>query len=373
MRLTLNIAFVLLAISCISQRDKAESRQIDVELNYNIHTQLILEHFAWPGKYPTRPMIVASAEHFDKFKDHPAVLFSDSLLRNEVFYSDELMEVLLYSELLPKTGYKYSLKNTPYENRIDLIDKWKEKVAEFYIDADVKGFLESNKEFYDGAIDEIVINLPSNDFIDQMESFYKDKKLKYTIIPAPEMQTGDQRGVGPYVRTKDGMLVYQIISASQPIDELSRLSDYQQFGFNDRNYILTNARHEFGHAFVNPLLEKVVITELINKYEGLFTPKLRNVMENQNYGTWWDCVAEHFVRLGEIRIAERSGDISLSANLRLEYTDNKKFIFLPELEQRIKEYESNTKYQTFDNYLPDLIKTFDSFSAQEVDKRLEKN
>ncbi len=372
MRLTLSIVCWIITASCISTGDKTAPRQIDVELNSNVHTQLILEHFVWPGGYPKRPMIVASYEYFDNFKDHAAVLFSDSLLKNEVFYSDELMEILLYSEPLPSTRYRYPMKNTPYESRIALIDKWKAKVAKFYIDANVEGFLESNKEFYSGAIEEVISNLPKNDFINQMESFYRDKKIKYTIIPAPEMQTGDQRGVGPYVRTKDGMLVYQIISASLPIEK-SDGSAYRQFGFNDKEYILINARHEFGHAFVNPILEKSDITELLGKYENLFTPSLQKVMENQNYGTWWDCVAEHLVRLGEIRIAERSDETLLSKNLREEYIKSRKFIFLPELEQKIKEYETSDKYATFESYIPILMTTFESFSPEEVNERLEKN
>jgi Domain of unknown function (DUF4932) len=318
-------------------------------------------------------MIIEVKKHFDKFKNHPAVLLSDSLLRNEIFYSDELMEILLYSEPLPGTKYKYSLDNTPYNNRIALINRWKQKVSDFYIDADVEEFLKSNKSFYDGAKKEVLSNLPPGDFIVQMETFYRDEKIKYTIIPAPEMQTGDQRGVGPYVRTKNGMLVYQIISASIPVEPLNKLSEYTKFGFDDREYILLNARHEFGHSFVNPLLERADITELLNRREQLFTPALRKVMENQNYGTWWDCVAEHLVRLGEIRIAERSGDSLLAKNLRGENIQNKKFIFLPELERKVREFESDKKYKSFLSFLPKLLTVFQQFSVQDVDARLLKN
>jgi hypothetical protein len=315
-------------------------------------------------------MVMAVHKHFDKFKEHPAIAFSDSLLRNEIFYSDELMEILLYSEPLPGTKYKYPIENTPYSNRADLLNKWKQKVADFYVVADVKGFLDSNKRFYDGAIKEVTNNLPPADFIGQMETFYREKKIRYTIIPAPEMKTGNQRGIGPYVQTKDGMLVYQIISASIPIEPLTDLSKYTGFGFNNKDFILLNARHEFGHSFVNPLLERADIAALLANHKNLFTPSLQKVMEDQNYGTWWDCVAEHFVRLGEIRIAERSGDSLLAVKLRDEYTEKLKFIFLPELERKIKAYEADKKYKSFSSYLPELIKVFEQFTAQDVNARL---
>ena len=368
------IAFILISlvvVSCNPTKRTQELPRIHAESNSNIHTQLILEHLVRPGKTsPTRPMVTAVKKHFDKFRGHPAVTCSDSLLSNKIFYSDELMEILLYSEPLPGTKYKYPIENTPYSNRADLLNKWKQKVADFYVVADVKGFLDSNKSFYDGAIKEVTNNLPPPDFIGQMEDFYREKKIRYTIIPAPEMKTGDQRGIGPYVRTKEGMLVYQIISAAVPVEPLADLSKYTSFGFNNKDFILLNARHEFGHAFVNPLLETPEITALLDNYKNLFTPSLQKVMEDQNYGTWWDCVAEHFVRLGEIRITERSGDSLVAAKLRSEYIENKKFIFLPELERKIKEYESDKKYKSFASYVPTLIKVFEQFTVQDVNARL---
>jgi len=109
---------------------------------------------------------------------------------------------------------------------------------------------------------------------------------------------------------------------------------------------------------VNSLLERADVSALINKHTELFTPALQKVMGDQNYGTWWDCVAEHLVRLGEIRIAERSRDSSLAMKLRVEYIDNKKFIFLPDLERKIKEYVSSKKYKSFFSFLPELIGVF---------------
>jgi hypothetical protein len=96
-------------------------------------------------------------------------------------------------------------------------------------------------------------------------------------------------------------------------------------------------------------------------------------MQKQNYGTWWDCVAEHLVRLGEIRIAERSRDSLLANRLRVENIEKNKFIFLPELEEKIQVYEANKKYDSFLSYLPELITTFEQFTVQDVNKRLLKN
>ena len=84
----------------------------------------VIELFVWPVKYPTRPIVVKAQEYFAPYKNHPAVKFSDSLLKNEVFYFDELTEMLLYLEDFPSTKFKYSLENSPYASKTKVIEKW---------------------------------------------------------------------------------------------------------------------------------------------------------------------------------------------------------------------------------------------------------
>ncbi len=110
--------------------------------------------------------------------------------------------------------------------------------------------------------------------------------MKYTIIPAPEMPTGGAygyRGIGPYVYSDDGLLIYQVISATLPVSQDSLANDYLEFGFNNKEFILRNSYHEFGHAFINPILAKEKNSRIVEKYEYLFTPSLQKVMLKQNY------------------------------------------------------------------------------------------
>ena len=184
---------VIILFGCKSEnrnheKEEIVEKQIQVDLNPNIHTSHI--------------MCVAAQMYFEPFKNHPAIKLSDSLLQNEIFYFDELTEILLYLDDFPSTDFKYSLDNSPYSNRTGIINEWIKKLSEFYIDANVKSFLNKNKAFYDGARQEVLNNLPPEDFVDQMEKYYREKKIRYTIIPAPEMPTGGAygyRGIGPYV------------------------------------------------------------------------------------------------------------------------------------------------------------------------------
>src|SRR5690606_18905481 len=277
MRLNLSVLIIIiLFLSCKSENCNEEKedvieKQIQVELNPNIHTSHIIEMFVWPGEYPTRPMCVAVQEYFEPFKEHPAIKLSDSLLQNEIFYFDELTEILLYLEDFPSTNFKYSLENSPYSNRTEIINEWIKRLSEFYVDANVKSFLKENEEFYKGARQEVLNNLPPKDFVSQIEKYYRESKLKYTIIPAPEMPTGGAygyRGIGPYVYTSDGMLNYQVISASLTVEKDSISNKYEYFGFDNKEFILRNSYHEFGHAFVNSILTKKENEVLLNNYRN---------------------------------------------------------------------------------------------------------
>lgn len=350
-------------------KEEVVEKQIQVEFNPNIHTSHIIEMLVWPGEYQTRPMCVAAQNYFEPFKNHSAIKLSDSLLQNEIFYFDELTEILLYLEDFPSTNFKYPLENSPYSNRTEIINEWVKKLSEFYVYTNVESFLIENRVFYEGARLEVLNNLPPKDFVGQIEAFYRESKLKYTIIPAPEMPTGGAygyRGIGPYVYTPNGMLIYQVISASLPVEKDNMTNEYENFGFDNNEFILRNSYHEFGHAFVNTILEKRENRIILDSYDSLFTSELQKVMNTQNYDNWFDCIAEHLVRLGEIRLAERSGNAEWAKELRKYHTKELNFVFLPEFEAKIVEYERDDSYQSFEQFLPNLLKVLNSFNSDKI-------
>jgi len=369
--------FLLLCLT-LGCKDKTEvvsvdQKQILVESHPNIHTSHIIELFVWPGEYPIRPLVVKAQKYFEPFKDHPAIKLSDSLLLNEIFYFDELTEILLYLEDFPSTQFKYPLENSPYAAKEKIITNWIEKLSEFYKDAGVESFLNENDGFYQGARQEVISNLPSNDFVEQIESYYRETKLSYTIIPSPEMPTGGAygyRGIGPYVYTPNGMRIYQVISASLPVRKDSISQKYYEFGFNNKEFILRNSYHEFGHAFVNTILNKEENELLLNQYEYLFTKELKDVMLDQNYDNWFDCIAEHLVRLGEIRLAERSGNKKWADELRQYHTRELNFIFIPELEKKIIQYENDQRFENFEEFLPNLLEVLKDFDSNKIKNKI---
>ena len=374
MRKLLSALFLVLICACAEKKEVSSlpeepKKKIEVLSNPNIHTSHIIELFVWPGEYPTRPMIVEAQEYFKGFADHPAILLSDSLLKNEIYYFDELSEILLYMDELPNTAFRYPLEGTPYADRAEEIQKWMDEIALFFKEAGVAEFLNEHEHFYKGANEEVELNLPSDNFVSLIESYYRAKMVSYTIIPAPEMPTGGEygtRGIGPYVRTPDGLAIYQIISASLPVD-FQEKSAYEAFGFNNRQNTIRMSYHEFGHAFVNPLFEQdSTLVDLVANSEHLFTDEYKEIMNKINYGDWLTVVQEYLVRLGEIRLADRSGQTKWARELRAYHVEDQKFVLMPLLEKKILEYEKMPENVSFKDFLPDLLSVFANFKSEDL-------
>ena len=356
--------------------DATEKKTLEVVSNNNIHFSHIIELYVWPGEYPTRPIIVDAYRYFDAHKQHPAITFSDSLLKNEIFYFDELTEVLLYADDFPKRSFKLPLAYSPYSDRQDILTEWVNLIIDFYEDSNAEHFFTTHQDFYEGAILEVKANLPKMDFVQEIEAYYRESRLSYTIIPGPEMPTGGEygtRGIGPYVYTADGLHIYQVISASLPVP-YSNEGQYEYYGFDNEENTLRMSFHEFGHAFVNPMFESdTSLLTLVSASEHLFTPEWQRIMAKQNYVDWLTVIEEHFVRLGEIRLAQRTGKTAWAEELREMHTEELQFIFLPYLEELILEYEDDASYKEMKDFVPGVLQGLAKFETEYVDRSLLSN
>ncbi len=66
----------------------------------------------------------------------------------------------MYAYEFPKRGFWYSLQGISYANRIEINEEFIDMIAEFYTEADVVQFPANNAKFYNGAMKEVIKNLP---------------------------------------------------------------------------------------------------------------------------------------------------------------------------------------------------------------------
>lgn len=356
----------ILAISVASCK-QPKDQNIEVAINKNIETLFILYPLVDFGIPPLENSLWnAAAQHFGEYKEHEAVKKLATLTGRTGI--DGPVGLMLHYSGLPHISLRYELDENTLKSFSETgdamdgqreINEFIEAFTDFYIQADVEAFLAKHDAYYQKAIEDVKKNLPQEGFIETLEMYYGEKNMAYILNPSPVLFPGF--GFGKRIVTDDGLVVFNTFGPFQPGKKNNSGIYYQ---FNKADMVRDLSVHEFGHSFVNPITELPENRNLIEQYAHLFEP-LQEQMGKQGYRNWWICVTEHLVRLGEIRIALAMQDHKTAKKLRHDYTEQRHFVYLPNLEARISEYENNRdKYPAFSDFFPILM---EAFSEIEID------
>lgn len=211
----------------------------------------------------------------------------------------------------------------------------------FYKQIDFNQYLIDSKPYYDKAIEEVRNGLPETDFIGTMEGFYKSSFDTYTLVPSLTIPKG--MGFGVKYSASGKTHIFNVFGALD-IQQFLNTSEIQM-GFADKQRLRELSVHEFGHSFVNPSVDKLP-EKIITDTEPLLEP-MRLAMSNQGYNTWRASLYEHFVRAGEIIIAEKIGDTSGAKNLLNAYLQERQFNYIPTILVELRKYDRG-QYKTYD-------------------------
>ena len=131
----------------------------------------------------------------------------------------------------------------------------------------------------------------------------------------------------------------------------------KNYVFKDKGF-QSLAIHEFGHSFANLIVLQHEVQ--IKRTEVLFKALERD-MVLQGYSNWESCMIEHFVRAGEVIVMDQLGNQRKSKELLQDYRDNRKFIYIDFIIQKLKEYRFVKKFdyqQSVTATLTDLEKYY---------------
>ncbi|MDD7887191.1 DUF4932 domain-containing protein [Flavivirga sp. 57AJ16] len=388
------IALLLLAF-CSCKTSKKQLSNFDATYNQNTETYFLAELLAvkhrktnaqWENyklatcqKY--QPIVKFALDKFEtddnaEFAKQTAK-FCDSLV-SFGYGNDIMMPILLQipefnQHQKPET---FKLPDLPIgtKKKMELeqiISKYLDVLYQFYLNQQVELFFKEHIYFYEGAINELNTLIPS-DFTNAMESYYGEKRYKYVALVSPmeiwPIEENEGRGISATVEIDGKQIVNEIMSpyVQVPINESNT---YNSYGFNYEPTARFLTVHEFSHSFVNPSLEDY--RTQIELSSTLFTETLKKKMDSKGVGNWYTYVIESFVRLGEIRIAAIQKDVEREKRLRKYHTETEYFIFLPQLEQSILEFESNRrKYPMWKDYIPKLLEVFAKNDSTFVNNKL---
>lgn len=242
------------------------------------------------------------------------------------------------ARLKPEIEEGYYLKFSKTGKRDEAIKNVKvflDGLNQFYKEVNFDQFLNEFAEPYQNAIEQVKSALPSVSFIDSTESFYRQQFDHYRLVPSLTIPKG--MGFGPGLTINGKKIIFSVFGAftHQQFKNLQALD----MGFSDQVRLRELSVHEFGHSFVNPAIYAVSDTVIAAK-AFLFDP-VNAAMSKQGYNTWQACLIEHFVRAGEVLIAEKYAGAAAAEKLKQDYIGNRKFIYLPEILAALREYNND--------------------------------
>ena len=364
----------------------AENASIGV--NPNIETYFFVEKLAVERignyvfdikgvDYSHQPVVYFGFRHFQRYQNDPIIIRAAEILQQirDTFYDNgPILDYLINQKEFPAKGYRFAnAKKDDHTSSaanqvLSLLPELTDSLRKFYIKANVAGFLKDNRPFYQGALGEIAKDINKSAYL-AIENWYGKKFPRYElyISPAMPITPGEDsyRGFGPTIPTPNGKIPSMVLSSSKMLKVQDSLPLYRQYGFDNSEVTQFITIHEISHSFVNPLLEKY--KQQIQADSLLFVKELKDTLAPRGIRDWYVCVIEHFVRLGEIRIARSMGNHQEADRLRTLHIGEYNCILLPLLEEKIVEYERNrTKYPTFESYVPELIKFMHNLTPETV-------
>lgn len=284
---------------------------------------------------------------------------------------DLTYQVLVRMGKFPDTTLKYPLDDVmvPAEHLV-AFRTFLKALYRFYIERDLAAFFQENSQAINGGVNEFLSNVPEG-YLGKMEAYFGQRFLRYVVYTMPfdavPMDRQNEKdffhGNAQTIHTPAGKMVTMVTSAFRPVDSASEKNHY---GFDHPDYVKLIITHEFGHAFVNHLVDsmpkEVKVTEAIFLNSGM-----KEKMEQSAYTTWQVTLREYLVRVGEIRIAETNGENQRAADLRKKYITDMYFVLIPKLEKKFIEYEKNrSKYPEFENFMPEIFALLRQVRPEEV-------
>jgi hypothetical protein len=285
---------------------------------------------------------------YEKYKEHAS---NKSLVAAftvaDHLWLDYLLNLLLQVESFPNARLPPAIDQSYYINfsKTKDLNQAKENAKafldgfnKFYVDINFDQYISDTKPYYTAALEQVNTTLSDARFIKAMEKFYNRSFQSYTLIPSLTIPKG--MGFGLRHSTNGQTHVFNVFGAFDPqkFDQMNRLD----MGFANSERLNELSVHEFGHSFVNPVVDKLE-PEQISATARLFEP-IKSSMSDQGYNSWKTCLYEHFVRAGEIIIAKKLDNNGRIAELRSWYVERRKFKYLPILIQELEKYdEGKTK------------------------------
>jgi hypothetical protein len=282
--------------------------------------------------------------HFDSYKNHPAVLMFNRLsLQPRMLNFSAPSNIMLYTNesLDLRTDIELDDFVINRAGGIDSLRVFLRLLRDFAVQSSFNDFFLDHRDFYLAITENTIKNMGSINYISELENFYGKTQKSYNIIL---VTLYNFVGFGnSLLYSNEKREIYNTMGPKTVLNNIPF--------FGDEKYLKYMIRHEFSHPFINPLTEKYwnYIKDYSHNYDSIPEVARKNVC-----GDWQECINEFIIRAITTQIAyNESVDIGYQAYKK---EISRGVSYLDELMDRIKLYESRRDtFPTFESFYPTIL------------------
>lgn len=351
-------ASLAVAIALSACDTPARAQTIDVRVDERVELVAILFRLGGREEYNlTRVTTWATAvdSHFGRWKDHPAVVFTQRLATTYRVGFFVPMNLAVHLGPLPALEPRTSLPDAPALHRTwktfpDSTNEFIRLAREFARDTRFTDFLRTHSALVDTTVHRIRDRIARDVDVEWFARFWGERpSARFVLVP------GLTNGRASYG------VEFQAPGAPAEVVAITGVTQVDSSGMPvfPASYA-TTVIHEFNHAFANALVDAHA-AEFAQFGDSLIAP-VRDQMRRQAYGSWDSVIRETLVRAAVVRyLAAHNGTAAAEAELAEQVSSG--FTWLRQLDAVLAEYESKrSDYPTLRSFMPRVVQSLQDFA-----------
>ena len=292
-------------------------------------------------------------QYFGEYKTHKLITFAEKLRKEKGISHDAVMSMAVHLDdsLNPRIEFEKSSLDKRWSK--DDAATFVKLLQQFYKDAKCEEFFKKSEKMYHEAAIRFLHVYDLIDF-DWYVSFYGEKPSeKFNITLA--LGVGDTIYSVEYKNNISGEReVYMFLGAGGT--DNTGMVEYDSY----INLYYTTLVHEFGHSFVDPLIDKHKELFMANgeKIFKLLEPEMRM----QGFDNWKTMLNEALVRASVVKyLKAHDFEKNMIENL-LQHELINSFLWIRPLVDVLEKYDSQRNdYPTIASYIPTLAQSYNIF------------
>lgn len=321
-----------------------------VEVLYYV---FLLTDYPLISKYATSYKADA-LNYFEPYKQHEAVALANDLFE-QGFGADFPINWIFQRTEFPAFEKRGEV-DFPFELiKSDSLDLFANALRSFYLDAKCDSFLQMQQPFLEAMLKSTQAKLKRTDIIEVLEDYFGvQKKAEYIVAISPLLHQG-----GFSAERTDVPVLEAFVGPNKIADSIP-LFDHV---FLEQDMII----HEFGHNYVNPVVDQYLDQTLALK-DSLY-PLVEENIKSEGYFAWDSYLYELVDRSTTIRIIENIYGKEAAQEL-LEYEISVGFEHCQIVIELLKEYESKRKiYPTLADFFPLIIEGLEKADLRSLQEK----